>query len=111
MEILPHYLKFEYLHRDEGNYKIFGTIILHNPKKISAEKVDMLIKENLIDQQYFYPKEVKIPLFKEHNGIGIYFSDWYEYGQISATHEKPTDIRTIQSFIKDLAISGNNDGT
>ena len=101
MEILPN-LKFEYLHRDEGNYKTFGVIILSNPENISMDEADATIKANLIDQQYFYPKEAKIPLFNEHNGIGICFSDWYEYGQITATDEKPTDRRTIQEFIRDL---------
>lgn len=95
-------LKFEYLHRDEGNYKIFGTVIFTNPENISPEEAKTLIEEHLIDQQFFYPKEIKIPLFNEHNGIGIYFSDWYEFWQISTTNERSTDPRTIQALIKDL---------
>ncbi|MEP6261457.1 MAG: hypothetical protein ABJ092_07760 [Gillisia sp.] len=101
MEILPN-LKFEYLHRDEGNYKIYGVVIFRNPENITIAEAEASIKANLIDQQYFYPKEMKIPLFNQHSEIGVYFTDWYEYWQISVTNEKSSEPRTIKAFIKDL---------
>ncbi len=102
METSKHNLKFEYLHRDDGNYKIFGSIIFANPSCISPEEANEIIKNKLIDEQYFYPKDAKIQLFNEHSGIGVYFSDWYEYLQVSTINTSTTDKRTIEEFIKDL---------
>lgn len=102
MEISTNNLEFEYIHRDEGNYKIFGSIIFANPSNISPEEANEIIKDKLIDEQYFYPKDAKIPLFNVHSGTGIYFSDWYEYLEVSPTNTSSTDKRTIEVFIKDL---------
>jgi hypothetical protein len=93
-------LRFEYLHRDGGNYKIFGSIILKNINKISPLKATELIKKMLIETQYFYPKEAKIPLFLEHIKDSKFFTDWYEFDKFSLTDENPSDSRSIKQFIQ-----------
>lgn len=95
-------LKFEFLHRDEGNYKLFGSITLSNPKGISPAEATAVLKEKLIDREYFYPKDYGIPLFQEHTGI-TFFSDWYEFDQFSISEEAPTDSRTVEEFIQTFA--------
>ena len=92
-------LKFQFLHRDEGNYKLFGSITLSNPKGISSTEATEALKEKLIDREYFYPRDHGIPLFQEHTGITL-FLDWYEFDQFSTSEEAPTDSRTIEKFIQ-----------
>ncbi|MFO8145768.1 MAG: hypothetical protein R6U03_00120 [Gillisia sp.] len=92
-------LEFQYLHRDEGNYKIHGSIIFKNTLQIKPTEANELIKEKLIDGEYFYPKDVKIPLFQEHADIGTFFTDWYEFDKFSLTDENPSDSRSILEFI------------
>ena len=95
-------LRFEYLHRDGGNYKIFGSIIIKNIDKISPLKATALVEKILIDTEYFYPKEAKIPLFEEHTKDSKFFTDWYEFDKFSLTDENPSDSRSLKEFIKSL---------
>ncbi len=92
-------LKFEYLHRDGGNYKIFGSIIIKNIDKISPSKATLLLEKKLIDAEYFYPKMAKIPLFEEHTKDSEFFTDWYEFDKFSFTDETASDSRSIIEFI------------
>ncbi len=92
-------LEFHYLHRDEGNYKIHGSIIFKNPHQLSPADATKLFSQKLIDGEYFYPKEVKIPIFEEHSGLGDSFTDWYEFSQFSLTEKTPTDPRTIEDIL------------
>ncbi len=91
-------LSFQYLHRDEGNYKTFGEVIFVNPDGIGITKAEVLLREKLIDGEYFYPLEVKIPLFVEHTGLS-FFSDWYEFTELLATDEQKTDDRSFATFL------------
>jgi len=91
-------LEFHYLHRDEGNYKIHGSIIFKNPGLHSPAEGAALIKEKLIDGEYFYPNDVKIPVFEEHSGLGDLFTDWYEFSQFTLTEKTPTDSRNFEEF-------------
>ncbi len=92
-------LKFEYLHRDGGNYKIFGSIIIENIHKMLPSKATTLLEKMLIETKYFYPKEAKIPLFEEHNIDSKFFTDWYEFDKFSFTDETPSDSRSLKEFI------------
>lgn len=93
-------LRFEYLHRDGGNYKIFGSIIIKNIDKISPSKATLLLEKKLIDAEYFYPEIAKIPLFEEHKGDSEFFTDWYEFDKFSLTDENPNDPRSFKEFIQ-----------
>lgn len=95
-------LEFQYLHRDGGNYKIHGSIIFKNPRQIKPSQATELIKEKLIDGEYFYPKDVKIPFFQEHTDIGNFFTDWYEFSQFCITENSPTDSRSIGDFLNNF---------
>ncbi len=92
-------LEFQYLHRDEGNYKIHGSVIFKNPQKIKPSEATELIKAGLIDGEYFYPKEAKIPLFEEHKEDSEFFTDWYEFDKFSFTDENVSDSRSLKEFI------------
>ena len=55
-------LKFEYLYRDAGNYKKFGSMVFENPSGITAEEATELIRSKLIDGQYFESSKGDVPI-------------------------------------------------
>ena len=70
-----------------------------NPKEISPAEATIILRKKLIDQAYFYPENVGIPLFIEHMTIGSQFSGWYEFEQFSIPEEDPpTAPRTLDEF-------------
>lgn len=54
-------IKFSYLYRDAGNYKIYGEVIFSNPECLSIEELQQLIISKLIDKQWFYAKDWNLP--------------------------------------------------
>ena len=91
-------ISFHYLHRDEGNYKIFGKVVLKNSDGLAPQDAEKIRRKKLIDHEFFYPSENDIPLFPEHSGL-LYFSDWYEFQEFSKTIERPTDSRELTTFL------------
>lgn len=91
-------LQFEYLHRDEGNYKTYGSLVLDNPLKILPEEAAVILRKKLIDGEYFYPTEAGVPIFGNYNGNYL-SSDWYEFVDFSSTSLKVTDKRTVETFL------------
>lgn len=91
-------ISFQYLHRDEGNYKSFGEIIFKNSEGLTPHQAEEILRKKLIDSEFFYPSENQIPLFPEHSG-NLYFSDWYEFQSFSQTDENLTDHRSLSTFL------------
>ena len=89
---------FQYLHRDDGNYKTYGEIIFANREGLSLEEAERILREKLIDSEFFYPSKNGIPLFAEHRN-SLYFSDWHEFQQFSITNEEPTDSRDLRKVL------------
>ena len=95
MKPKPENLKFFYLYRDEGNYKDFGELIFSNPSGSSPEAASERLRAQLIDGEYFYPKEWGVPLICGE----AWLENWYEFVDFSVTEEAATDKRTIVDFI------------
>ena len=73
-------IRFNYLFRDSGNYKKFGSKKFSNPDQLTIEEIEQKIRQNLIDQAYFYPDQVDIKKFKFHRYLDDY--SWYEFDSI-----------------------------
>ena len=73
-------IRFNYLHRDSGNWKKFGSKLFSNPEQLTIEDVEQRIRQNLIDREYFYPEQVGIKKFKFHRYLDD--SSWYEFESI-----------------------------
>jgi hypothetical protein len=54
-------IKFHSLYRDGGNYKKFHSVIFENDLSISVEELELLIKSKLIDGEWFYVDQWKLP--------------------------------------------------
>lgn len=98
-------IRFNYLHRDSGNWKKFGSKLFSNSEHLCIDEIELLIRQNLIDQEYFYPEKVGIKKFKFHR----YLDDcsWYEFESLVAIDfeiVKVESIESIQSFLEKLKI-------
>jgi hypothetical protein len=43
-------IQFNYLHRDGGNYKKYGSVVFADPGSVDLAELDSLIRTTLIDQ-------------------------------------------------------------
>ncbi len=88
-------LILHYLHRDEGNWKDYFEACIQNPAGYPAEQAEQMIRECLIDGEFFYPEKV-----------GLSFSvatDWHELDCIEVDHEGTAPlIMTIDTLLEDL---------
>ena len=72
-------LILHYIHRDEGNWKDRFEACIQNPAGYPAEQAEQMIRECLIDREFFYPEKV-----------GMSFSsatDWHELDYVEADQE------------------------
>lgn len=52
MSDLLNNIRFSYLYRDYGNYKLFGETVFSNPEKLSLTEIEDQIKSKLIDGEF-----------------------------------------------------------
>lgn len=95
-------IKFSYLYRDAGNYKIFCEVIFNNPENLSIERIENEIKSNLIDRVYFVPASLEIPILAFDDYDEELDHSWNELEIVEITNEKATDKRNILDFINQL---------
>lgn len=96
-------IRFNYLHRDSGNWKMFGCKKFSNPEQSNIEEIAQKIRENLIDQEYFYPDQVGIKKFKFHRYLDDY--SWYEFESVEIRKNanlQKKELESIGSFFVKL---------
>lgn len=96
-------IHFNYLHRDSGNYKKFGSKLFSNPERLTIEEITQKIRENLIDQEYFYPNQVGIKKFRFHRNLDDY--SWYEFESVEIAdnaNQSRKELKPIGSFFVKL---------
>ena len=96
-------IRFNYLHRDSGNWKKFGSKLFSNPEQLTIEEIAQTIRENLIDQEYFYPDQVGIKKFKFHRYSDDY--SWYEFESVEIlenANPQRKELESIGSFLEKL---------
>jgi hypothetical protein len=79
-------LILHYLHRDEGNWKDRFEVCIPNPADYSAEQAKQMIRECLIDREFFYPEKVGLPFSVA--------ADWHELDCVEADHEGLAPLAT-----------------
>jgi len=96
-------IHFNYLYRDSGNYKKFGSKRFSNPEQLTIEEITQSFILNLIDGSYFYPEQVGITKFKFHWHLDD--SSWYEFESVEILNniEPPKkELESINDFILKL---------
>lgn len=93
---------FEYLFRDEGNYKTFGEVVFSNQNNIRLELVLLCIEESLIEGTWFDPDLWQIPRFGFHkiNAFGMDDYLWYEFEGASHTPKNIGAVLDISDWLK-----------
>ncbi|MEI6749197.1 MAG: hypothetical protein WCM93_08555 [Bacteroidota bacterium] len=93
-------IKFSYLYRDGGNYKLFGETIFSNPDNLTLTEIESKIKSRLIDGEFFYAKNWSIiPLqFDKYNEELDH--GWHEYESVEITDEVATANHTVKELLK-----------
>lgn len=96
-------IRFNYLYRDFGNYKKFGSKRFSNPEQLTLVEIEQKIRQNLVDQEYFYPEQVGIKKFKFHRYLDDY--SWYEFESIELLDQveiTKKDMKSISNFLVQL---------
>jgi hypothetical protein len=95
-------IRFNYLYRDFGNFKLFNSVIFVNPSQISILEIESKIKQKLVDGEYFDPKKWKIPILAFPEYDHDLDHQWNEYESVELTMESPTENRTILQFLSEI---------
>jgi hypothetical protein len=98
-------IKFNYLYRDGGNYKVWGSEILSNPDSILLVEVEQRIRKSLIDGEFFDPKYWKVKRLKHSDWVPELDHTWNEFDSIEMTLEEPNVDYSITSFLDEISLA------
>lgn len=92
-------IRFNYLYRDSGNYKKYGSKLFSNPEQLTLEEITVRLREKLIYQEFFYPEKVGIEKFRLHRFLDD--TSWYEFESVEEInyHSSHKNRETINHFI------------
>lgn len=99
-------IRFRYLYRDAGNFKVWNEIIFANPDGLTPKECEARIRPVLFDREFFIAHQVQLPaLFLQIDGRLIDADHClHEYADLEETSDNPTDAanrtitRLLQSF-------------
>lgn len=95
-------LRLNYRYRDAHNYKEFGSVVFANPAGISVESATTLLREKLIAEEFFVPKDWGIPRLHSQPYNPEVDHEWHEFEEFEFTNEAVTDSREIGEFLEVL---------
>lgn len=95
-------IKFNYLYRDGGNYKIHGSEFFTNSGNLSVDEIERIVKEALIDGEFFDPKKWDIQLLKFDNWDSELDHFWHEFESVELTSEQSTSDNSIADFLETI---------
>ncbi len=75
-------IKFNYLYRDGGNYKNYGSVVLANSTGLGLAELSAFIRSKLIDQTWFYAADAGIPDLTPNTFNPETDPTWYEFENI-----------------------------
>ena len=98
-------IKFSYLYRDGANYKYFNEVVFSNPNEIPLEKIDAIIRANLIDGCWFVAKEWNLPdmHYKEYAWDNDIDHGWHEFEFVEETDKLESEAVLIDEFLRQIA--------
>lgn len=79
-------LILHYIHRDEGNWKERFEICILNPADYTAQQAEQMIRELLIDREFFFPEKVSLSFSVA--------TDWHELDCVEEPDEGLTPLAT-----------------
>jgi hypothetical protein len=91
-------IQFNYLYRDGGNYKKYGSVIFANPGDVDVGKVEVLIQTKLIDQTWFYRNHWQLPNLRAQTFNPDTDPTWHEFESLSPTHQAANNKIMLVGF-------------
>jgi hypothetical protein len=89
------HLILHYLHRDEGNWKDRFEACIQSHAGCTAEQAEGMIRECLIDGEFFYPEKVGLPFSVA--------ADWHELDCVEAATEGTVPlVMTLDTLLEGL---------
>jgi hypothetical protein len=83
-------IQFNYLYRDAGNHKVFGSEVFSNSVVLTVEEIELKIRANLIDGEFFDPKKWGLPRLGFSDWDDEIDHTWNEFESVEATEEEVT---------------------
>lgn len=99
---LDKYSVFEYLYRDGGNFKSWGTVLLHGS---FSEEAKITITACLIDGMLFIAKDVGLPELFEgvtQGGSSDLDHPWHEMADLRPATPEDMDDTSYHGTVQDL---------
>lgn len=93
-------IKFNYLYRDAGNYKTYGSVVFANPQNYSLAELENAIRAKLIDGTWFYAHQWDVPDLHTHPWHNELDQTFHEFESLEFTDDGPNH----NALIKILAI-------
>lgn len=92
-------IKFNYLYRDAGNYKEFGEIVFTNKNSKTLQEVELAIRNNLIEGEFFIPEKWNIPRLSFENYSSELDHDYHDFESVELINEYSTENCDISTFL------------
>ena len=101
-------IKFNYLYRDSGNYKVHRSVIFANPGNISVLVIKALVESKLIDGTWFYARKWNLPeLFPDTCDLNN-DPTWHEFDSVEYRDKRSnTNLSNFIAAISQNKFNGN----
>ena len=98
-------IRFKYLYRDAGNFKLYSSVVFTCRTEVSLEDSSKQIQASLIDEKFFVPESWDIPRLSFEIFDFALDHEWHIFEGIELTLEDPTDNRDFADFLHEIMIA------
>jgi len=95
-------VKFEYLYRDGGNYKNYGSCVFKNPDNLSVDEIERRLEIAFLNRLHFIAEQVELPELFHDDYPTTDDVSFHEYSGVELSKEDESDSsqRTIKEFVE-----------
>ena len=96
--------KFNYLYRDAGNDKSWGTLIFRNPEGLPVNEIEQRLRKSFFQHDLFIASQIGVPdvfLYGANDATEDDIS-FHEFDSVELTDDAPNDQgnRSIREFLE-----------
>jgi len=86
-------IELEYLYRDYGNFKNYGTVVFANQRNLSAKEIHEKVLGTVVPEPFFRASDLGLPdlYFKDFPYDPELDHEFHEYRRVSETREPTND--------------------
>ena len=96
-------IKFNYLYRDAGNYKRWGSVVFSNAEETALSSVAAHLRNTFSKENFFVAHQIRVPevFFYTRGNATSDDHCFHEFDKVEETLEPPNDLhsRTIREFL------------